>query len=129
METGAAGTEIPMQKLRFDPSVNFGQVITAGAFFVSLMGMVWWQSDFQATTRANQKVTDENRARYLPLIDAMTNAQGVTNDRLNNIAIAIDRMRGTNDNLGSQVNILSNRITALETTFKNMPMKMGANEQ
>jgi hypothetical protein len=117
-----------MQHIRFDPTVNFGQAITAAAFALSLMGMVWWESDFQATTKERLVSGEVARQKYVPVIEGIAKSQDVTNSRLENVAAALREVRDANRDVTEATSKIRERLSAIEAILDNKPKQTGSNE-
>lgn len=71
-----------METPRFEAVFNFGQVLQTISVVVAFAGMVWWQSDFQASTKARLETGEAIRVQYVPVVNGLAKAQEVTNSQL-----------------------------------------------
>jgi hypothetical protein len=120
--------------LRFNPEVNAGQIFSGASIALGLLTLVWWQSSFQTSTAEQFRAMNEKivvmdsvnlatRGKYIPIIETVNNAQSVTNDRLQNVGVALREVRDALRDTTEKIAMLQERIIKLEVTVSNTNKK------
>lgn len=103
---------------RFEAVFNLGQLMTMATFALSISGLIWWQSDFQANTRARIEAGEAVRAQYVPIVNGLAKAQEVTNSQLVHVSQTNRDLLKEITDLWREVVVIRERLAALEANGK-----------
>lgn len=104
--------------IKFDWSINFGHLVMTAAFVVSIFSSVLYVAKTQAASEYSLKAGEEARAKYIPKIDALETAQKITENRFDNVAMALREVRTAIQQQSTTNITLSERLVSLETTLR-----------
>lgn len=102
----------------FDPTFNFGHVLTAGSMAIALLSIVWWESNFQTKTEVQLEINAKARNDYIPIIHDIVRIQAVTNSQLSSLANSSGALQEINKEQDAALIIIRERLAAIEARMK-----------
>jgi hypothetical protein len=107
---------------RFDPTFNFGHVMTVSgiviSFFGMFIGLVWWQSNFQTKVDIELGINAKARNDYIPIIHDIVRIQAVTNSQISSLASASGTVQSVNKEQDAALASIRERLSAIEARIK-----------
>jgi len=88
---------------RFDPTINYGHILTAVTLALGLGTLIWNQAAFQAATALELDAVSKRAAVYIPRVDSLMQSQQVQDERIGNLSAAVGDIRKTNSEILSQM--------------------------
>jgi hypothetical protein len=76
---------VPGLSVKFDRTMNFGQVIQILAIVSSAAGMLWWFSASQADLRRDLDEVMRRGVIYAPRVDALAESNKIQDERIGNL--------------------------------------------
>jgi hypothetical protein len=76
---------VPGLSVKFDRTMNFGQVIQILAIVSSAAGMLWWFSASQAVLRRDLDDVMRRGVIYAPRVDALAESNKIQDERIGNL--------------------------------------------
>lgn len=89
------GTD-PMKHVRFEWTVNAGQVLQMGALMLSIGSGVWWVSAKYTALDNDVRASKERALIYAPRVDALVQSQTIQDERIGNLATGLQEVRKAN---------------------------------
>lgn len=107
---------------RFDPTFNFGHVMMVVGSFCSVMamfvGVVWWESNFQAKMENEVAINTKARNDYIPIIHEMLKIQAVTNSQISSLANSAGALQAVNKEQDASLASIRERLVVIESKIK-----------
>lgn len=115
--------------IKFERTLNLGQIITVLGFLISVGVLIWTQSKWQATvethmlaleaTQAEAKISGkEARDKYIPQIEDLRRSDDTQNDRIKMIGEALQDIRKSQSEIVTKVNELTVGIAEIRAQQK-----------
>lgn len=83
-----------MGDIRFDPVFNIGNIASLGTTVISILGMIWWLSSFQATTQLTIAALVAANAESRSDVRMLLNETARIRERLAAIEVILNRQEG-----------------------------------
>jgi hypothetical protein len=113
---------------RFDPTFNFGHVMTVSgiviSFFGMFIGLVWWQSNFQTKVDIELGINAKARNDYIPIIHDIVRIQAVTNSQISALASSSNVSQDVNKEQDAALASIKERLSVIESRMK--PLGVGS---
>lgn len=118
---------MPMQRPKFDWTINFGQVLQMSSIILTLLVFVVSQARFQERTEQRLAVFDAQSQKYIPVVESLASTFSLLSQRQEAQSEAIRDMRQTDISLDSRTDDLNQELirirAVLGETNGNSPRK------
>lgn len=102
--------DMPMQRPKFDWTINFGQVLQMSSIVITLLVFVVSQARFQERTEQRLAVFDAQSQKYIPVVESLASTFSLLSQRQEAQSEAIRDMRQTDISLDNRTDDLNQEM-------------------